>query len=463
MRLKKYNEKRDFNSTVEPRGKIDKKNKNRFVIQHHWARKEHFDFRLEFGGVLVSFAVPKGLSNKINEKRLAVHVEDHPVDYINFEGVIEEGNYGAGRVEIYDTGFFKPLQPMRNGLKNGVVKFELYGNKLQGVWSLVRIDEPNWLIIKNEDNTHKIAKLPFNCVDVKLCTLTNKIPKSNYGFEIKYDGYRIVAYISKDVTLKTRNNVDYTEKFKNIATLLQNLNSSAILDGEVVVFDKLGRSDFSLLADSIKNNRQSEICYVVFDVLAKNNKDLRDKTLVERKIILKELLKNAPSNIIISDFIEGSGEKCFNFAKKHNLEGIVAKKFDSKYNGKRDDDWLKIKCYKRQEFVIGGYTVSSKNKDLSALHVGYYRNQKLIYAGKVGTGFNKSLRYELNSLFQKSIRKKSPFYDFDDKTSFWISPKYVAEIQYAEITKNNVLRQPSFVGLRNDKDAKTVVLEGENE
>ena len=461
MKLKKYNEKRNFNSTNEPKGIIDKKNKNRFVVQHHWARKEHFDFRLEFGGVLISFAVPKGLSNELNEKRLAVHVEDHPVDYISFEGEIEKGNYGAGKVEIFDSGFFTPLKPMRAGLKNGIIKFELCGKKLNGVWSLVRTDEPNWLIIKNENQKKSLnkMKLPFNSVDVKLCTLTNSIPKADYGFEIKYDGYRIVAYIGNKVTLKTRNNIDYTEKFNNIATGLKNLNLSAILDGEIVVFDKLGRSNYALLTDSIKNNQTLEFCYVVFDILALNNKDLRNKTLLERKDILKEVLKDAPPNILISDFIKESGQKCFDFAKKHNLEGIVAKKFNSKYNGKRDDDWLKIKCYKRQEFVVGGFSVTEKNKELSAIHVGYFDKGKLIYAGKVGTGFNNSLRSDLNKLFNKNIRKNSPFIDFQDKSSLWITPKFVAEIQFAEFTKNKVLRQPSFVALRKDKDAKDVVLE----
>lgn len=463
MTLKKYNSKRNFFSTKEPKGKEQHSNKLRFVIQHHFARKEHFDFRFEHNGVLVSFAVPKGLPSKINDKHLAVHVEDHPVDYINFKGTIPKGNYGAGTVEIFDKGTYKPKIDINEGFKKGHLKLELKGKKHKGVWSLVKTEEPNWLIIKNDETKEKKfiekhTKNPFNKCNVKLAKLTNNIPKKDYLFEIKYDGYRIISFVDKKIKLVSRNNIDYTQKFTSIAKSLKSIHSSAILDGEIVVFDKKGKSDFGLLNQSIKANKQN-FCYVVFDIIALEGKDLRNKPLIERKEILNKTLIDCPKNIVLSSFVKNEGEKIFKIAKQLGLEGIVAKKTNSVYNDKRDDDWLKIKCYKRQEFVIGGYSTTNKNKLLSAIYVGYYKNSKLHFVGKVGTGFDESSKKALNKKFEKLKRKTSPFVNFDDKNAMWISPTLVAEIQFAEFTKSNVLRQPSFVGLRTDKTAKKVKLE----
>ena len=460
MRLKKYIEKREFSSTPEPKGQKSEKNLKRFVIQHHFARSEHYDFRLEFGGVLLSFAVPKGLSEIDGERRLAVHVEDHPVDYITFEGEIPEGNYGAGKVEIFDYGTYLPLCDMKEGLKKGHIKFELEGKKYNGVWSLVKTDEPNWLIIKSNESEKSIKnkKFPFSKVDVKLATLTEKIPKEGYVFEIKYDGYRMVAFCKNDIKLVSRNHIDYTEKFPNIVSDLKKLGRSAILDGEVVVFDKDGRSDFGLLNEHQKKG-ENDFCYVVFDILSVDGKDLRNQPLLMRKEVLKEITKDLPKSIIFSEHVK-DGEKCFKIVKKLGLEGIVAKKDESIYNGNRDNDWLKIKCYKRQEFVIGGYTTTDKNHVLSAIYVGYYKGNDLIFAGKVGTGFTEKVKNELVGKFMRIIKKSSVFADFDDKNAVFISPKLVAEIQYSEITKAGVLRQPSFIGLRDDKSPKDVTLEG---
>lgn len=460
-KLQKYNQKRDFKKTDEPEGKIKKEKKYRFVIQHHFSRKEHYDFRFEHDGVLVSFAVPKGLPDN-DEKHLAVHVEDHPIDYINFEGEIPKGNYGAGKVFVFDKGTYTPLIDMQKGLKKGHIKIQLYGKKTKGIFNLVKTDEPNWLVLKseNENSSKKITNIknPFNKCAVKLAKLSETIPEKNYIYEIKYDGYRIVSYLSSNVILKTRNSQDYTKKFPSIVDSLKALKFSAILDGEIVVFDKDGKSDFGLLNECLKN-KTDKFCYVVFDILAYNGKDIRDLPLLERKKILKKVLANCNKNIIFSSFVKEKGKKTFELAQNLGLEGIVAKEIYSTYNGNRDDDWLKIKCYKRQEFIIGGYTKTDKNKNLSAIHVGYYKNKKLIYAGKVGTGFDNDIRKELNKKFEKITRKSTPFADFDDENAIWLTPKFVAEIQFAEFTKNNVLRQPSFIGLRNDKDAKKVILE----
>lgn len=459
MTLSKYNKKRNFSKTSEPKGIRKKEEKNRFVIQHHFSRKEHFDFRLEFGGALVSFAVPKGLSNEVNEKRLAVHVEDHPIDYINFEGKIPTGNYGAGTVKVYDKGTYEPVFDIKKGFKKGHIKFYLKGSKYRGLWSLIKTDEPNWLIMKHdEESKAKKVRNPFSSCNVKLAKLTETIPSEDYIFEIKYDGYRIVAYCGSTIKLKTRNNLDYSKKFPSVLKSLKLLDRSMILDGELVSLDKNGRSDFSLLNDNIKHGKEN-FTYVVFDILALDGKDLRNKPLIERKEILKDVLKDLPSGIVLSSYVHNKGKESFKTAQKLDLEGIIAKKVDSKYNGLRDEDWLKIKCYKRQEFVIGGYLTSDKNKDLSAILVGYFDHNKFIFAGKVGTGFTISQRVELSKKFKNNARKTCPFEKCDVKNAIWIKPDLVAEIQFGEITKNGLLRQPSFIGLRKDKKAKDVKLE----
>ena len=477
MSLKKYKEKRDFNKTSEPEGKIErKKGKNlRFVIQYHKATTTHYDFRLEWQGVLLSWAVPKGVSYNTKVKRLAVKVEDHPLDYINFKGIIPKGNYGAGTVEIFDKGTYIPLLDFEEGLKKGHLKFFLKGKECKGEWSLVKTDEKNWILIKGKDefaSDKKVIKTenkknPFKKISPKLASLKEDIPSGkNWLFEIKYDGYRIIAYKENGkVKMLSRNFTDYTLKFKSLCNSIKTLvkDSPMVLDGEVVVFDENGKSDFGLLQQNIKS-KKNNFAYVVFDILAFNGEDLTNKPLIERKEILKKVMENCPSNLVFSSFVIGKGKESFSLAKKLNLEGIVAKEINSKYNEKRDADWLKIKCYKRQEFVIGGYTTTDKNKNLSAILVGYYEKNKLIYAGKVGTGFNEKSKKELNKLFKNYVVTKCPFSNKEEdfNSAIWLKPTLVAEVQFAELTKENLLRQPSFIGLREDKSPKQVVLENEN-
>ena len=421
--------------------------------------------------MLISFAVPKGLSKNPSEKRLAVHVEDHPLDYANFEGVIPKGNYGAESVEIYDNGNYMPLNEMDKGLKKGHLKVLLNGKKYKGIWSIVKTNEKNWLIIKSNDqfvsekDTPPVkTKNPFSKANAQLATLSLEIPKSkDWLFEIKYDGYRILSFLQNGKTkLVTRNGQDYTKKFTNISDSLNKIRcSSCILDGEVVAFDEYGRSDFGLLQKKIKGGN-NEFFYVVFDILALDGEDLRTRPLIERKKILERVLANGQQNLIFSSFVEGNGKQSFSLAKKLGLEGIVAKNKNSTYSGTRNTDWLKIKCYKRQEFVIGGFATTDKNPLLSAVLVGYYKKDALIFVGKVGTGFNDSQKKELNKIFKKISTQICPFKDniFSNKENiFWVEPTLIAEIQFAEMTKNGVLRQPSFVGLREDKTSKDVVLE----
>lgn len=476
MTLKEYNKKRNFLASPEPKGKLKKQSKKlKFVVQYHKARAKHFDFRLEWNGVLLSFAVPKGLSYNPEEKRLAVHVEDHPLDYANFEGIIPEGNYGAGSVEIYDHGFYTPSFDMDKGLKKGHLKFVLDGEKYKGEWSLVKMDEKNWLLIKSQDDFAKKEdkrnkKLPFSStqLSLQLAQLTSTIPSGKeWFFEIKFDGYRLLSFVENGkVKCVTRGGQDYTKKFSKIAESLSLIDEdSFVVDGEVVAFDKNGKSDFGLLQSCIKIGEG--MTYVIFDLLALNGDDLRKLPLVKRKQLLLRLFSKKRDCLLYSEHIEGNGKKCFDFALKNNLEGIIAKNKNSSYTGTRNGDWLKIKCYCRQEFVICGFLTTAANKNLSALLVGYFDSDKLVYVGKVGTGFNENERENLNKKLNQIKVKTCPVDVFPEQLknvdTFWVKPVLVAEIQFAQLTKDRVLRQASFVGLRDDKNAKQVKLEGEDE
>ncbi len=463
MTLSEYNKKRNFAVTREPKGKKVKSKNNRFVVQFHRARRDHYDFRLEEDGVLISFALPKGFSYDSRDKRLAVHVEDHPLEYINFEGRIPKGEYGAGTVEVFDKGRYEADGKISEGIEKGEFKVTLYGEKLKGRWAFVHFKEDDFLAICEDGKIEKEVqkKLPFNDTSVQLASLTKRVPSGkNYIFEIKYDGYRVLSYIEKGkVKLKSRNGKDFTKKFVVIVEDLEKSfkNKAIVLDGEVVVFDKNGRSDFSMLQDSVKKGKNN-FSYVVFDILALNE-DTRNMPLLERKKLLETLSKFFTPNIILSEYVLGNGKECFEVAKKLGLEGVVAKKIDSKYSGTRNDDWLKIKCYHRQEFVVGGYSLHGGQ--LSSLLLGYYKGDSLVYIGKVGTGFSERLKSEIERKLSKIKTKTSPFSNCQEKEVVYVLPKYVVEVQYAEITRAKLLRQASFIAFRTDKEAKEVVLESE--
>ncbi len=470
MSLTAYNKKRNFNTTSEPKGVKSTSKAHRFVVQFHVATRAHYDFRLEYNGVLLSWAVPKGLSYDPSEKRLAVHVEDHPLDYINFAGTIPSGNYGAGEVEIFDKGTYTPTFDMDYGLKKGHLKFVLKGKKLKGEWSLIRMDEKNWLIVKSADQTAKEGasepeKLPIKNISPMLATLSESIPSGkNWLFEIKFDGYRMLAYKEQGkISCYSRSGQDYTKKFADIVNSIEKLSAKSFcLDGEVIAVDETGKSDFSLLQKRIKEGG-GPIVFAVFDLLALDGENLMDRPLIERKEKLKKLLAKCDDNLLFSEGIWGNGKRCFEFAKEHNLEGIMAKKVDSTYEQRRSLSWLKIKCYRRQEFVVLGYQVTDKNPELSALLVGYYEGDELIFAGKVGTGFDQSLRKSLKNKLDKLKQNSSPanFAKSVKEKAILVKPSLVAEIQFAEFTPDGLLRQPSFISLREDKDPKAVVREGE--
>lgn len=463
MSLKEYRNKRDFSRTKEPKGTKKKnapKKKMRYVIQYHQSRTPHYDFRLEHQGVLLSWAVPKGLSTDPKDKRLAIHVEDHPLDYISFTGTIPQGNYGAGQVTIFDEGTYRPIKSIATGLKKGHIQFILDGKRLHGIWSLIHMKENQWLIVKEkEEKQEKPKRNPFQQCDVMLATLTDEIPTQDHVFEIKYDGYRILTYVEgQKVKMMTRNQKDYTRHFSSIASYFATLNRSMVVDGEIVAFDHHGRSNFSLLQESMKN-KKNDLSYVLFDILALDGKDLRKEPLIKRKKILEKVMKDFPDFLLYSQHVMDHGKESFEYAMEQQMEGIMAKNIHSTYQEKRSTDWLKIKCYQRQEMIVIGFTTSLKNPDLSALLLGYYQEKQLVYAGKVGTGFRQEERKEWRKKLNRIIRKKALVSNVPEKNVYWIRPQIVIEVQFAEWTRDHLLRQASLIGIRKDKEAKDVVLE----
>lgn len=498
-KLEKYKAKRDFNKTSEPQGKEGEKEKSylKFVVQHHIATRDHYDFRLEWKGVLLSWAIPKGPSFNPKDKRLAIQVEDHPLDYRNFEGTIPKGQYGGGTVMLWDEGEWEPLINFTQGLKKGELKFALSGKRLVGKWSLIEIASDkkvknSWILIKEKDeyaknediskfNTSiktgrtmseiekgedkKIIKNPFKKIEVQLAKLVDYIPREdNWIYEIKYDGYRMVAFIEDNTAkLITRNGQNFTSRFKSIEKSLINFSKSKamVLDGEIVVIDERGKTDFQLLQNNFKS---SEPTYIVFDLLALDGKDLRKEPLIKRKKLLSNLLKDAPKNIYYSAHIKDKGKEAFEGACKMGMEGIIGKREDSTYNGKRNGDWIKLKCDHRQEFIIGGYTRTNKReKGVSAILLGVYEKNKLIFVGASGTGMTEKMKNDFEQEFQKIKQEKCPFINTPtikrNEKVFYLNPKIVAEIKFAGWTKENLLRQASFKGLRYDKNPKDIVIE----
>lgn len=530
IQLEEYNKKRNFGITAEPEGgaaepaapagnmaatagnlgtsesnAAETEGQLRFVVQHHAARSDHYDFRLEWDGALLSWAVPKGPSYNTRDKRLAVQVEDHPLEYRNFEGTIPKGEYGGGVVMLWDEGYWEPQTDfdVAEGLSKGSLKFVLKGRRLKGKWALVKMKgrgENNWLLIKERDeyaktgdengqNTHeppefstsirtgrtmaeieagqdeKITRNPFHEADVQLAKLAGAIPAGeNWLYEMKYDGYRILAYLEgSEVRLMTRNSNDYTMRFQDVAYSLLDWASgrAMVLDGEMVITDAEGRTDFQALQNYMKNPQGRNLTYIVFDLLALNGEDLRGQPLTGRKAALEALMKDAPGNLHYSQHVEGNGKVCFQTACQSNMEGIVGKRADSVYSGTRNGDWIKLKCDKRQEFVIGGYTLTDKKTSgVSSLLLGVYEGEDLVYAGRAGTGFTERTMKELEERFRSIKREASPFMSAPgarkNEIITWLEPELVAEIKFAEWTEDHLVRQASFKGLRTDKDPRDI-------
>ena len=501
-KLEKYNEKRDFQKSGEPEGLAQEPGlRLRFAVQHHMARRDHYDLRLEWDGVLLSFAVPKGPSYNPKDKRLAVHVEDHPLEYRSFEGTIPKGEYGGGTMMLWDEGTWEPYGDVDEGLAEGAIKFILHGRRLRGKWALVHLKpkegekNDNWLLLKEKDEHAKDSagilefdtsvrtsrtmqqiaegkeavvhsvKNPFGMAEVQLAKVVSAVPeRDDWLFELKYDGYRIMAYVEGgDVKLISRNGNEFTDRFAQVAQSLLDWSDgrSMVLDGEMAITDEAGKTDFQALQNYMKKPGGKNLTYIVFDLLALDGEDLRGRRLIERKQTLESLLKGAPKNLYFSRHISGNGEKSLEAACEAGMEGIVGKRADSVYSGTRNGDWVKLKCDTRQEFVIGGYTRTDKKPEgLSALLLGAYEGRELVYAGRAGTGFTEKTAKELLQRFDGLKRETSPFLiaprPKSNEAFTWLWPELVAEIKFAEWTEENQLRQASFKGLRADKDPRDV-------
>jgi bifunctional non-homologous end joining protein LigD len=492
-RLERYREKRDFSITPEPSGSESGRKaaaKLHYYIQRHAATRLHYDFRLELGGVLKSWAIPKGPSLNPGDKRLAVQTEDHPLEYGEFEGVIPEKQYGAGEVLLWDQGVWTPEDPdPQEALRKGRLHFRLDGEKLHGRWVLTRIrgvqDKPQWLLIKRDDefaqpdvditrerpdSVKKTPKAAGRAVKSELpqfiapmlATLLTEPPRSGeWVYEAKHDGYRMLARCDErgKVRLFTRSGQDWTAKLPHLAAALEKLGLKASwLDGEIVVPVRDGRSSFQALQNAFDAGRDTQIVYYVFDAPFLQGRDLRRLALRERKKRLQKALKPSPQ-VRFSEDLQGDAKEILEHACKLGLEGLIGKQANSVYVSGRSRSWIKLKCRQRQDFVIGGYTAPRGSRTgFGALLVGYYDAAgKLHYAGKVGTGFDEHLLQSLMRRFAQLKTSAPPFViPPKEKNVQWVRPVLVAEIAYAERTKEGILRQPAFMGLREDLPAKNV-------
>jgi bifunctional non-homologous end joining protein LigD len=460
-KLSAYEKKRDPKRTPEPfGGKRGKAKAPIFVVQRHDARRLHYDFRLERDGVLASWAVPKGVPLEPGQQHLAVHVEDHPLEYGSFEGEIPQGNYGAGTVEIWDRGTYELLEEK----PDGGLTVRLHGERLEGTWALVPAhlsgDEKNWLILRKRDDGTTSGKL--RVYRPMLATLTEDLPRGEgWEYEPKWDGYRAVGYVrGGEVKLLSRNGNDLTQRFESVAKeLVKALRTpDAVVDGEVVALDSQGRSSFSAMQQG-----STQLAYEVFDLLEADGEPVVDLPLTERRARLGKLLARNPVVQLSGSFEDGGA--LFEAAQEQGLEGVIAKRASSRYvEGGRGRDWLKIKTHGRQEFVICGYTKGQGRRSggFGALVMGVHRGKDWEWVGNVGTGFRERDIEQLFAKLELLRRKTSPFPIVPKMPKVkkgdvvWVEPKLVAEVEFAQWTHDGHLRAPSFQGLRDDKPAEDV-------
>ncbi len=572
MRLQTYKAKRDFSKTAEPKGgkPLPKKVKgaSRFVIQKHDASRLHYDFRLEMEGVLKSWAVPKGLPWKQGEKHLAVEVEDHPVEYATFEGIIPEGQYGGGTVMVWDRGNYYVYgeQPSKS-LREGKLHLVLEGEKAKGEWTLVRIrgrdgEKNQWLILKTgasakplpkkrEDQSIKTGRTmkqiaeerdaewksnreekdtdtrstlkarikaalkkkdareekigrdlrarrrnkpgktqfdghlgeaslptakPRFIEPMKPRLLENPPTTGDWIYELKFDGIRAIAVKDGNkMNLISRNGNELRARFPEIADAAKKLPiEECVIDGEVVALDEEGRSSFQLLQSLEMEGRKAPVRFYVFDLLQLDGKSLIKLPLGQRKELLAKLCESIGDPIRFSGEIGADAKSLLAEVKRRGLEGLVGKQRDSAYEpGRRSGAWVKVKCVNQQEFVIGGFTPpGGSRKYFGAILVGYYKGNRLLFAGKVGSGFTQKSLSILHKKFQSEARDECRFVDLPSKQGgqwvqgitpsmmremHWVKPVFVAQIKFAEWTRDGKLRQPVFLGLREDKSPKDIV------
>lgn len=475
--LQEYEKKRDFRKTPEPKATVRtaKKHPLIFVVQEHHASHLHYDFRLEMEGVLKSWAVPKGPALDPSVKRLAVEVEDHPLSYAKFEGEIPAHEYGGGKVLIWDSGTWEIEGNPVEAYRNGKILFVLKGKKLKGRWLLVRTrpsenkTKAQWILRKLGKKKEKAStdqrrgSTLLNFIEPELALLV-KAPPTGKGWihETKYDGYRTQAQVlGGKVQLFTRTAQDWSQKYPTVVRALANAKvDSAILDGEVVWVDEKGRSDFQQLQNALQQKESTSILYYVFDLLYLNGEDLRALPLTERKSRLEKILNPLKGTAVLySDHHVGEAEEFLETSCDTQLEGIVSKRMDSPYLSGRNDNWVKSKCKLRQEFVVGGFTEGQgARKGFGALLLGVYEQGKLRYIGRVGTGFNSDVLLSLRKRLSVLEQKKSPFaFNSPHQAGIhWVRPELVAEVHFADWTRDGILRVPVFQGLREDKPARQV-------
>jgi bifunctional non-homologous end joining protein LigD len=462
--LREYKRKRDPEATPEPFGSADRGSQPVFVVQRPDARRLHYDFRLERSGALASWAVPKGIPLEVGERVLAVHVEDHPLDYADFEGEIPKGNYGAGTVEIWDRGTYELLEEK----KNGGLTVRLHGERLQGVWTLVPAklsgDPKNWLLLRKREESvpERSARRRYRPM---LATLAKELPKGNdWLYEVKWDGYRAIAYVrGGEAELVSRNDKDLTGRFPTVRRALQGAvrTPDCVLDGEVCALDEDGRATFSAMQQGRPDTRY---LYVAFDVLEVDGEPVLDLPLVERRERLEQLLDLRKPEVQVSEgFDDGPG--LLRVAEQQGYEGVIAKRRDSRYEpGRRTGQWLKIKTHQTQEFVIAGYTRGQGRRSgrFGALILGAYEGGELRYVGNVGTGFTDA---EIDRLLKllKALEHSTPAFETVPKMPrvkkgdvVWVEPKLVAQVEFVEWTHDGHLRAPSYQGLREDKEPELV-------
>jgi bifunctional non-homologous end joining protein LigD len=466
MSLRDYRRKRDPKATPEPFEGGKKRGKEPiFVVQRHDARRLHYDFRLERDGALASWAVPKGIPLEPGARALAVHVEDHPLEYATFEGEIPKGQYGAGTVEIWDNGTYELVEEK----KDGGLTVRLHGRRLEGTWTLVPAkldgDPKNWLLLRKREEA---AQAPKPKIDYQpmLATLTDDVPGGQgWLFEVKWDGYRALARLvaGEGAALASRRGNDLTERFRNVASALPRALRSpdCVLDGEVCALDERGRSSFSAMQ---QGKPGTPIVYYVFDVLEVEGRPLLDLPLAERRQRLEALLDRRNRTVRLSETFE-DGRALYRAAEEQRLEGIMAKRADSRYlPGKRSRDWLKVKTHGRQEFVVAGYTKGQgrRSQAFGALILGVYHGRELVYVGNVGTGFDDAEIKRLLEKLRPLERPDAPFKEVPKMPRVrkgdvvWVEPRLVAEVSFGEWTHDGHLRQPVYHGLREDKTAAEV-------
>src|SRR5438132_2118145 len=507
--LAEYQRKRDFSKTPEPKGTPEPRGQNRFVVQKHWATRLHYDFRLEMDGVLGSWAISKGPTLNPAEKRLAAHVEDHPVSYYDFEGTIPKGEYGGGTVMIWDWGTFELEESTpAESLKRGEVKFRLNGVRLRGRYALVRTrSEKDWLLIKKKDeaadpnfdiekfdtsvktgrtkeeieqgkdavwsssraegegglinlaNAEK-GPMPRSLDPMKAQLVDEPFDNDRWLFEVKWDGIRLISFIDNGkVSLQTRSGRIVDNEYPPLQAISALVKAKqAVLDGEIVALDDQGRPSFQLLQNRQRDQRHLQ--YVVYDLVYADGQRLFKVPLEDRKRLLRDMLR--PSALVrYSEHVIGQGKAFYSAARSNQLEGIVAKLRQSPYlPGVRSSSWLKIKAVKQQEVVIGGFTAPrNSRKHFGALLVGVYDDGKLVYTGHTGGGFDERTLAQVARRLEPLRIKESPFSGTPPRTNekpTWTKPQLVAEVKFAEWTKDGVMRMPVFLGMRDDVDPRSV-------